>query len=73
MEYLKWSAPKSHFLVKLKCFINMVRYSDVHTLTYFFIKPFTPEGFPIDEQNCLVLDRAKSISAIWHFQGFKTL
>ena len=35
-------------------------------LAFHVVNPFTPKGFPIDEENRLALDRVKSISVIWH-------
>ena len=39
----------------------------------FLINPFTPKGFPFDEENRLALGRVKSISALWAPTGMKRL
>ena len=35
------------------------------------LNPFTPEGFPVDKENYLALDRLKSISVSWHLRELK--
>ena len=35
--------------------------------------PFTPEWFPVDKYNHLVLNRVKSVSASWHLWKLKGL
>ena len=51
------------------CFLRIMELICKKGLLWFASKslnPFTLQGFPTDEQNHLVLDRVKSISAIWH-------
>ena len=37
------------------------------------INPFTPEGFPVDERNCLAFDRVKFISGTTGVKGLTML